>query len=51
MPLIKGKSDKTREENIKKEIESGRDPKQSVAIGYSVQREAIKRALNKIRGK
>lgn len=42
MPLIKSSSKKAREMNIKKEIESGKDPKQAVAIGYSVQREAKK---------
>lgn len=40
MPLIEGKSDKSRSENIKREIESGRDPKQAAAIAYSVQRKA-----------
>lgn len=42
MPLIKGTSDKTRQKNIKKEIEAGKPPKQAVAIGYAVQREAKK---------
>jgi hypothetical protein len=41
MPLIKGTSDKSRSKNIAKEIESGKNPKQAVAIGYAVQREAI----------
>lgn len=40
MPLIEGKSDKARSENIKTEIEAGKDPKQAAAIGYSVQRKA-----------
>lgn len=40
MPLIKSKSDAARQENIKKEIHSGKPIKQAVAIGYSVQREA-----------
>lgn len=40
MPLIKGKSDKARSENIKREIEAGKDPKQAAAIAYSVQRKA-----------
>lgn len=43
MPLIHGKSKKSREKNIKTEIEAGKDPKQAVAIGYSVQREAMKK--------
>lgn len=42
MPLIKSGSKKAREENIKTEIASGKDPRQAVAIGYSVQREAKK---------
>ena len=42
MSLVKSPSKKAREENIKREIEAGKDPKQAVAIGYSVQREAKK---------
>lgn len=42
MPLIKSGSDKARQKNIEKEIAAGKDPKQAVAIGYSVQREAKK---------
>lgn len=38
MPLIKSPSKKAREENIKREIDAGKDPKQAAAIGYSVQR-------------
>lgn len=38
MPLSKGKSKKTLQKNIKTEIASGRDPKQAVAIAYSVQK-------------
>lgn len=40
MPLNKSGSKAAREENIKTEIKSGKDPKQAVAIGYSVQRKA-----------
>lgn len=40
MPRIKGKSDKARSENIQREIEAGKDPKQAAAIAYRVQREA-----------
>lgn len=40
MPLIEGKSDKSRSENIQREIEAGKDPKQAAAIAYSVQRQA-----------
>lgn len=38
MPLIEGKSDKARSENIGKEIAAGKSPKQAEAIGYAVQR-------------
>lgn len=40
MPLIEGKSDKSRSENIRTEIEAGKNPKQAEAIGYAVQRRA-----------
>lgn len=40
MPLVKSKSKAAREKNIATEIASGKDPKQAVAIGYSVQRRA-----------
>lgn len=40
MPLIKGKSDKSREENVQRETEAGKDPKQAAAIAYRVQRQA-----------
>lgn len=40
MPLIHSKSKAAREENIEREIEAGKPPKQAVAIGYSVQRES-----------
>ena len=43
MPLKSGKSNKTRQENIKREISAGKPIKQAVAIGYSVQRKAKKR--------
>lgn len=39
MPLIKGKKAKTKKgisENIKREVESGKDVKQAAAIAYSV---------------
>ncbi|MBZ5672302.1 MAG: hypothetical protein LAO04_21595 [Acidobacteriia bacterium] len=42
MPLKEGSSDKTREGNIEKEIDAGKDPKQAAAIAYDVQREAKK---------
>jgi len=44
MPLIKGKSKKSFEKNIKTEIESGKPLKQSLAIAYDVQRKAKKKA-------
>lgn len=40
MPLIKSKSKKARQKNIKTEIEAGKKPDVAVAIGYSVQRKA-----------
>jgi len=40
MPLIEGKSDKARSENIATEIKAGKSPAQAAAIGYSVQRKA-----------
>jgi hypothetical protein len=40
MPLKKGTSDKTRSQNIKKEVKSGMPLRQAVAVGYAVQREA-----------
>jgi predicted RNase H-like nuclease (RuvC/YqgF family) len=42
MPLKHGTSDKTRQENIKKEIAAGKPIKQAVAIGYAEQRDAEK---------
>lgn len=43
MPLKSGTSNKTRQENIKKEIAAGKPIKQSVAIGYSEQRQSKKK--------
>ena len=42
-PLKKSSSKKAREENIRREIAAGKPPKQAVAIGYSVQRQAKKK--------
>lgn len=38
MPLSTGTSNAAREENVKREIAAGKDPKQAVAIAYSQQR-------------
>jgi hypothetical protein len=35
MPLKKGRSKKAIQENIRREIKAGRDPKQAAAIAYS----------------
>ncbi len=43
MPLKKGSSQKTLQENIKREIQAGKPPKQAAAIAYSVQRDAKKK--------
>ncbi|WWQ12986.1 adenosine (5')-pentaphospho-(5'')-adenosine pyrophosphohydrolase [Ralstonia phage PQ43W] len=40
MPLIQGKSDAARSENIKREVEAGKPPAQAAAISYRIQREA-----------
>jgi len=47
MPLIASMTPKALKANIKKEIEAGKSPKQAVAIAYSVQREAEKKANKK----
>lgn len=47
MPLIKSKSKKARQKNIETEIAAGKDPRQAVAIGYSVQRQAKKKPKSK----
>lgn len=38
MPLVKSPTPKARTENIKREIQAGKPPKQAVAIAYAVQR-------------
>lgn len=40
MPLKKSATNKARQENIRREIASGKKPSQAVAIAYSVQRKA-----------
>ena len=47
MPLIASMTPKALRANIKQEIESGKPPKQAVAIAYSVKREAAKDAGKK----
>jgi hypothetical protein len=42
MPLVNSSSDKARSENIRREIDAGKPPKQAEAIGYSVQRKSEK---------
>ena len=43
MPLGKGRSKKARQANIDKLIAEGKEPKQAVAIAYSVQEQARKK--------
>jgi len=45
--LIKSASKKALSQNIATEVKSGKPLKQSVAIGYSVQREAKKQQVKK----
>ena len=42
MPLIEGKSDKSRSANIATEIKAGKPAKQAEAIAYAQQRKAAK---------
>ena len=49
MPLKNSKSEKAFVQNIKTEIKSGKPPKQTVAIAYSVQKEAARQASAKKR--
>ena len=42
MPLVKSASKEALKKNISTEIRENKPPKQAVAIGYSVQREAKK---------
>lgn len=44
MPLRKSASNKARQANIRAEIQSGKPPKQAVAIAYSIQHQAQRKA-------
>ncbi len=58
MPLTQSSSEKAFEKNVKREIAAGKDPKQAVAIAYSVKRKnqdqcdclacQVKEIINKI---
>jgi len=47
MPLIASMTPRALKANIKAEIEAGKPPKQAVAIGYAVKREAEKKKAPK----
>lgn len=47
MPLKKSTSEKAFRENVRAEVKSGKPVKQSVAIAYSVKREAAKAKTKK----
>lgn len=47
MPLTKSASKEAMSKNIKAEVHAGKPIKQAVAIGYSVQREAMKKHIKK----
>lgn len=49
MPLIKKTDKKSQSSNISELMHSGYPEKQAVAISYSVQREAKKKALQHVR--
>jgi hypothetical protein len=52
MPLIKSRSNKARSENIATEMRAGKPRAQAIAIGYSEQRQARKKKLDRwARGK
>lgn len=44
MPLIQGKSEKSFQKNVSKEMDAGKPQKQALAIAYSVKRKAQKKA-------
>lgn len=43
MPLVQSKSDAAFRKNVKAELAAGREPKQAVAISYTVKRAAEKK--------
>lgn len=47
MPLIRSASKKARSENIATEVRAGKPQKQAVAIGFSEQREARKKKIDR----
>ncbi|MGA0792403.1 MAG: hypothetical protein ACO3O5_08230 [Burkholderiaceae bacterium] len=47
MPLKKGRSKKVIQENIRREIKAGKDPKQAAAIAYSKAGKSRKRRKKK----
>jgi len=47
MPLKKGRSKKVIQENIRREIKAGKDPKQAAAIAYSKAGKSRKRRKSK----
>ena len=47
MPLVKSSSKKAFGENIKREIKSGKQQKQAVAIAFSVKRKSKKKKSKK----
>lgn len=48
MPLVKGASKEAISENIKREVRSGRNQKQAIAIAYSQARRSGKKPLPNI---
>jgi|GEM_PF-1449981 hypothetical protein len=50
MPLIKSESEAAKQKNIQAEISAGKNPKQAVAIAYSVQRAARTNGVTTAKG-
>lgn len=51
MPLVQGSSNKSKQQNIKREIDAGKPQKQAVAIAYSIAQKAKKEAMRKMLNK